>query len=109
MPAIDFRKVRQAVSMADVLGLLGFEAARSAGSPVRGPCPLHGEEGGNRVFSANLIQHALRWFKCGAAGNQLDLWAKATKKPLHEAALELCARLHREVPWLHKRTEKRNP
>jgi DNA primase len=68
----------------------------------------NGEAGGSRVFSANLAKRAFRCFKCGAAGNQLDLCAKAVKKPLHEAALELCARLNREVPWLQKRTEKRN-
>ncbi|MFO0964666.1 MAG: CHC2 zinc finger domain-containing protein [Gemmataceae bacterium] len=61
------------------------------------------------MFSANLVKHAFHCFKCRATGNQLDFWAKAIKKPLHEAALELCARLHREVPWLHKGTEKRNP
>src|SRR4051794_18448675 len=96
------------VSLADVLGLLGFEPARAIGGQLRGRCPLHGEAGGNRVFSANLAKNAFRCFKCGAAGNQLDLWAKAIQKPLHEATLELCGRLRREVSWLGRGTEKRN-
>ena len=50
-----------------------------------------------------------RCFKCGASGNQLDLWAKASKKPVYEAAPDLCNRLNKEVPRLVKPTEKWNP
>ena len=105
MPAIDFSQLRAVIPMAEVLQLLGFEAVRSDGNQVRGRCPLHGSEDDNRVFSANLAKQAFRCFKCGAAGNHLDLWAKATNKPLYEAALDLCGRLNRDIPWLQ--TEQR--
>jgi hypothetical protein len=60
------------------------------------------------VFDAPDAKHA-PIFKRGAAGNHLDLWAKATKQSICEAALDLCARLGKETPRLSVATEKRNP
>lgn len=115
MPGIDFRQLRTSVSMSDVLDLLGFVAWRQTEAQVRGLCPLHGSaatagtDHKHRTFSANLQHHIFRCFKCGAQGNQLDLWAQASRQALYQAALDLCARLHKDVPWLNSTTEKRNP
>jgi DNA primase len=111
MPAIDFRELRALVSMQEVLNLLGFVPLSSSGVQVRGRCPLHStSEGGNsRSFSAHLTGNKYQCFKCGAAGNHLDLWAKATKQTVYAAALDLCERLGRDIPWLSTATEKRNP
>jgi hypothetical protein len=111
MPGINFRQLRADVSMAEVLRLLGFDIHTRSGDQVRGPCPLHerSEHGKHRSFSANLACNTFQCFKCGASGNHLDLWAKATKKSIYEAALDLCTRLNKEPPWLTSPTEKRNP
>jgi DNA primase len=109
MPGIDFREVRARVTMAEVLQLLGFEGHATSATQRRGRCPLHGSAERSRVFSVNLAKNAFRCFKCGAAGNHLDLWARASNQPLHKAALDLCQRLQREIPWLPAETEKRNP
>ena len=37
---------------------------------------------------------------CHSHGNQLELWAAATKLPLHQSAIELCRRLGRDIPWI---------
>jgi DNA primase len=105
MPAIDFRQLRSEVTMAEILDLLGFVVVERRGAQVRGQCPFHepSPHGKHRSFSANLRKHLFRCFKCGAAGNQLDLWAGTSKKSVHAAALELCARLHKEVPRLENR------
>jgi DNA primase len=97
--------------MADVLDLLGFVIAERRGDQVRGECPFHepSKTGKHRSFSAHLTRNMFKCFKCGAAGNHLDLWARASKKPLYEAAVELCARLNQDVPRLAPATEKRNP
>jgi DNA primase len=108
MPGIDFRAVRSLVSIGEVLQLLRFEIRETKGKQVRGGCPLHGSEEGSRVFSVSLAKNTFQCFKCGAAGNHLDLWAAATKQPLHAAAVDLCQRLNRDVPWI-ARTEKANP
>ena len=110
MPRIDFRAVRSLISMGEVLALLGLEAMTAQGKQLRGPCPLHGSSESSRVFSVNLAKNTFQCFKCGAAGNHLDLWPSATKKPLYEAAIDLCQRLQRDIPWLQTGgTEKRNP
>ena len=35
-------------------------------------------------------------------GNPLDLYPSASKLPLHQAAIDLCQRLGREVPWIRR-------
>jgi DNA primase len=68
---------------------------------VRGPCPLHGSRSATgRAFAAHLERGVWHCFRCGAAGNALDLWAQATGQALYPAVLELCRRLGRPVPWL---------
>ena len=111
MPGIDFRQLRANITMAEVLELLGFVAVARTGDQGRGLCPLHASAnaGKHRSFSANLSRNTFQCFKCGASGNQLDLWAKVSKQAVYEAALDLCVRLNRQAPWLSTGTEKRNP
>ena len=120
MPSVDFKAVRELVSMAQVLGLLKFQACEKSGDQVRGACPLHDCSSENgRTLSAHLRKNAYRCFKCGPAGNQLDLWAAANGLSIHAAAIDLCQRLQVEPPKPSRdqsrliveksRTEKRNP
>jgi hypothetical protein len=100
-PAIDFPAVRVAVTMAAVLGLLGFQPRSAHGPQQRGPCPLHGSASAtSRCFSANLDKHTFHCFKCGRSGNALDLWAQANRLTPYEAALDLCHRLGIVLPTL---------
>jgi hypothetical protein len=41
VPLIDFRAVREQISMTEVLALIGFEPQTTSGSALRGPCPIH--------------------------------------------------------------------
>jgi transposase InsO family protein len=101
-PAIDFAAVRAAVTMAAVLGLLGFQPNTTRGAQQRGPCPLHGSTSGtSRSFSANVEQQNFHCFKCGRSGNALDLWASANRQTPYDAALDLCQRLAIPLPTLH--------
>lgn len=111
MAGIDFRQVRALVTMEEVLTLLAIVPLSRSGPQLRGRCPLHpaSRTDKSRTFSANLAQHSFQCFKCGAAGNHLDLWALATQQQVYNAALDLCNKLHREVPRLVQGTEKRNP
>jgi hypothetical protein len=98
-PPIDFAAVRAVLTIAAVLDLLGFRAVSARGAQQRGPCPLHGSNSGtSRCFSANLDQHTFQCFKCGRAGNALDLWAHATRQTPYDAALDLCNRLSIPLP-----------
>ena len=103
MPGIRFPEVRALVPLADVLGLLGFVAGEPSGDEVRGPCPVHRPASPrSRSFSANLKRDVYQCFTCGSAGNQLDLFAAVTGLRLFDAAVALCERLHREVPWVRR-------
>ena len=107
-PAIDFDAVRAAVTLAAVLGLLGFQPRSTQGAQQRGPCPLHGSTSGtSRCFSANLEQNVFHCFKCGRSGNALDLWAQATRQSIYDAARELCQRLNIPLPLLASGTRNR--
>ena len=109
---IDFRAVRELVSMGEILSLLKFRPASIRGDQVRGKCPLHESENErSRVFSANLRRNVFQCFsrRCRSKGNQFDLWVKATRLPRYEAAVELCLRLGKDVPYLDlPKTGKRN-
>ena len=109
MASVDFKSLRSLISMQQVLDLVGFESVVFQGDQVRGRCPLHEPHAPrSRSFSANLHKNAFRCFRCGVAGNQLDLWAKFTKQSLHAAALDLCGRLN--IPYrlvTHDRATKR--
>jgi hypothetical protein len=44
MAGIDFRRLREEVSMRDILDLIGFTPTITRGNQLRGPCPLHGSK-----------------------------------------------------------------
>ncbi|WP_406700714.1 CHC2 zinc finger domain-containing protein [Singulisphaera sp. Ch08] len=101
MPGIRFGEARAKVTMAEVLGLIGFVPYETSGDQVRGPCPIHrSTTGSSRSFSANTRSNICKCFKCGASGNHLDLYAAVTRLSLFAATVELCEQLQREVPWM---------
>ena len=101
MSRIDFRVLRSQIGISAVLDLLGFVASQRRGGQVRGPCPVHrSRHPGSRSFSAHLTSNIYQCFRCGSRGNQLDLWAAATRQPLYQAAIALYERLHRPLPRL---------
>jgi DNA primase len=105
MAGIDYRALRRALRLGQVLELLGFAATSRVGAQVRGPCPLHGARSPrSRSFAAHLERHCWQCFRCGAGGNALDLWMAVTRLPLYEAAEDLCHRLNLEMPRLPARS-----
>ena len=101
MPGILYAEVRAMISLADVLGLVGFVLPETSGDQIRGPCPVHrSASSSSRSFSANLKRNAYQCFRCGSSGNQLDLYAAVTGLSLFDATVALCERLHRDIPWV---------
>lgn len=112
MPSLDFQAVREAVNISRVLEIVDFAAAEQSGDQVRGPCPVHGSTSPvSRTFSANLLRNTFQCFKCGAKGNQLDLYAAVTRLAIHEAALQLCEKAGIDVQQvrLHSKIARRLP
>jgi DNA primase len=101
MPGINYRQLRAVISIAEVLRLIGFVPTQTSGPQLRGRCPVHAScSKSRRVFSVNLKTNVYRCFKCGSAGNQLDLYAAVTKRSLYEAAIDLCQKLNCPTPWI---------
>jgi hypothetical protein len=104
MPGIDFGRLRREITMEEVLKLLGFEPLHRIGDQWYGRCPLHDTTDQRaQSFSVNVAIRGYRCHKCDHQGNQLDLWATFTRRPLYPASIALCRALGREVPWLHRR------
>jgi DNA primase len=103
VPGVDFDRVRAEITMEQVLNLLGFTPSTRSGAQWYGSCPLH-ESGARRCrsFSVNLATGRYLCHRCGSHGNPLELWATATKLPLHQAAIDLCRRLGCDVPWIRR-------
>ncbi len=88
--------------MAQVLELLGFVVQEASGDEMRGACPIHGSTSTrSRSFSANVKKRVYRCFRCGSAGNHLELFAAATQQSLYAAAVDLCQRAGCAVPWIN--------
>jgi putative transposase len=105
-PAIDFGAVRAAITIAQVLSLLGFTPASDHAGQQRGNCPLHGSTHGTaRCFSVDTQAHTFHCFKCGRSGNALDLWAQATQQSIYDAAVDLCQRLALALPIRNREEE----
>jgi putative transposase len=100
-PAIDFAAVRAAITITQVLTLLGFTPRSDYHGQQRGACPLHGSSAGTaRCFSVNTNAHTFHCFKCNRSGNALDLWAIANRLSIYDAATDLCQRLNIPLPSL---------
>jgi putative transposase len=100
-PAIDFAAVRAAITITQVLMLLGFTPRSDQAGQQRGACPLHGStQGAARCFSVNTNTHTFHCFKCNRSGNALDLWAHANRLGIYDAAIDLCQRLNIPLPTL---------
>ena len=103
MPGVDFDRVRTEITMEQVLNLLGFQPSKRSGVQWYGRCPLHESTSGRRrSFSVNVAIGRYYCHRCHSHGNQLELWAAATKLPLHQAAIDLCHRLGRDIPWIRR-------
>ena len=100
-PAIDFAAVRAAITIAQILALLGFVPRSDYNGQQRGACPLHGSTHGTaRCFSVNTHAHTFHCFKCNRSGNALELWAATQRLSIYDAAIDLCQRLSIPLPML---------
>lgn len=101
--AIDYRELRRLISIRDVLELIRWQPAKARGAHLRGPCPVHkSSQETSTLFVVNTERNI--WYchspKCKTGGNQLDLWMRLAGLSLYDAAVDLCQRTGRDVPWL---------
>src|SRR3954470_14394318 len=84
---VDFKTIKQSVTLAQVLERYGVKLKRS-GKELRGRCPIHQGEGSD-TFHANTEKNAFHCFSCGAKGNVLDFVAAKEQCSVRDAALKL--------------------
>jgi transposase len=101
-PKVDFLRLRQQVTMDQVLAHLGI-LGLFKGTRVqrRGPCPVHADAPATlptkkHTCSVHLGKNVFQCFhrQCAAHGNVLDLWAAVHRLPIYEAGLHLAATFH---------------
>jgi DNA primase len=101
MPGVDFNRLRREITMEQVLNLLSFEPKTWSGAQWYGRCPVHHSDSRRSgAFSVNVGTRRYYCHQCHSHGNQLELWAAARQLPLHQASIDLCRALGREVPWI---------
>jgi DNA primase len=101
MQGIDYRQIRQHITMCEVLDLIGFQPTSRHDPQLRGSCPIPGcNSASDRSFSVHLARQVYHCFACRSGGNTLDLWAAVRGLPIHQAALDLCHVTHLDPPRL---------
>ena len=92
---VDFKAVKDAVSMQKVLEHYQVNWLRKEKQELVGRCPIHKGEGQD-TFHVSLSKNVFQCFHaaCAAHGNHLDLWAAVHHLPLYEAALHLAETFH---------------
>lgn len=89
---VDFKVVKQTVSMQMVLDHYGINGLAKYRDELRGKCPIHhGSAKSNKTFCVNLHKNAFQCFAkdCKARGNVLDFVSRMERCDIHEAALKL--------------------
>jgi CHC2 zinc finger len=107
MPGIDFKQVREEISMQQVLKLVGFEPTQRRGDQWYGACPLHGSSSTRpRCFSVNVRSGHYCCHQCQSSGDQLHLWGAVNALSDYDATIHLCHMLSHPIPWIwhHKPT-----
>jgi len=101
MPGIDFKRVRQEISMEQVLKLVGFEPTQRRGHQWYGACPLHASSSPRpRCFSVNVQSGHYCCHQCHSAGDQLHLWAAVTALSVYDGTIHLCQVTCHPIPWI---------
>ena len=108
-PPLNFARLREQVSILQVLEQIGWAPQETRGAQWRGPCPLHESlDATSRCFAVATEQHMYCCHRCGSQGNALDLWTTFRERPLLEAAWDLVKVLGLEPPLLKEEPPEAN-
>lgn len=109
LPPLNFARLREQVSMLQVLEQIGWRPQETRGAQWRGPCPIHESlDATSRCCAVETEQHMYCCHRCGSQGNTLDLWTAFCERPLLEAAWDLVKVLKLEPPLLKEEPPEAN-
>src|ERR1700752_1123027 len=88
---VDFKKVKEAISIQAVLDRYSITGLSQSGDELRGGCPIHKGSAKKKTFTVNIRKNAFRCFStdCNASGNVLDFVAAMELCTIRDAALKL--------------------
>src|SRR5262245_56651885 len=85
---VDFKAIKQAVTIEQVLSHYQVNWLRRKGEELRGRCPIHQGEG-QEAFHANTSKNNFNCFSCGKHGNVLDFVAAMEQCSVRDAAVKI--------------------
>jgi len=85
---VDFKAVKAAVSIEQVIARYGINWLRKEGDELRGRCPIHRGDG-ERTFHVSLGKNVFHCFSCKKRGNVLDFVAAMERCSVRDAGLKL--------------------
>ena len=87
LPPLNFGKLRELVSITQLLEYLRWHPQTTRGGQWRGVCPLHDEsDGKSQAFAVEPNKSLYCCHRCGSQGNVLDLWIALRGQPILAAA-----------------------
>ena len=87
---LHFARLREQITIGQVLDQAGWRRQSVRGAQWRGPCPLHeSKDATSRCFTVHSRRNVYCCHQCGSEGNALDLWIALCGKPILEAAWDL--------------------
>jgi DNA primase len=100
MSSLDYAALRREIPIHRILELIDFQPSSRRGDQWRGVCPLpkHRVTGKrDPTFSVNVQRNIYYCHRCKTGGNHLDLWTAIVECEIHDAAVELCQKLHIDI------------
>src|SRR5260221_8107729 len=85
---VDFKAVKSAVSMQQILDRYQINWLRKSGGELRGRCPIYKGDGQDGV-PVNVTKNAFNCFSCHARGNVLGFFAAMEKCSVRDAGVKL--------------------
>lgn len=90
LPPLNFARLREMVSITQVLQHVHWQPHKRRGEVWRGRCPLHQEtDAKSEAFAVQTAKSLYCCHRCGSQGNVLDLWIALTGKPILAAGWDL--------------------
>lgn len=103
LPPLNFAKLREMVSITQVLEHVNWHPRTQRGDQWRGGCPLHEEtDAKSQAFAVEKQNSLYCCHRCGSQGNVLDLWIALRGKPILAAGWDLVETFGLEPPLLGK-------
>lgn len=103
LPPLNFARLRELVSISQVLEHFNWQPKNRTGDQWRGGCPLHEEtDAKSDAFAVHTRKNVYCCHRCKSRGNALDLWIALSGKPILAAAWELVETFDLKPPLLGK-------